>query len=224
MKALDDLLAASQEESDVFHPVRSTAPDVWFPGNEPASLAVQCSHIWDDILCLIQIRSNTKDDYGRQLLLKHVIIEVRSLVEVFDRLQAFVMKAEVQVPEASNPWRGLTVIERERAKALYKTYSQAKALCERSIISIRDNIGAHRSNVDWEQVKLFWSKVSVETVAPLLEVIPRVFEFVKELNIYEWNRTFLDGTITLLGSKIHPESLHRAPSRVSTLGINDSAP
>lgn len=203
---LDELLAISATP-EVFHPIRESPPDAWFPGNEAASLAVQCSHIWEDILCLTKIRAATADKYARQLLLKHLVVELRSLLEVFDRLQSHVMRAEVYEPGASNPWRGLTLEEHARARALYKEYAGAKRQTERAIIDIRDNIGAHRGNLDWQQVRRFWSLVTVETIAPVLDVVPRVFDLVKDLNIYEWNRRFPDGSTAVLGSRIHPESL-----------------
>jgi hypothetical protein len=205
MRALDELLPDTAPPG-VFHPIRESPADAWFPGNEAASLAVQCSHIWEDILCLTKVRAVTSDKYAGQLLLKHVVVELRSLLEVFDRLQSHVMRADVCEPGASNPWRGLTSEEHARARALYKEYAGAKRQTERSIIDIRDNIGAHRGNLNWQQVQLFWSLVTVETIAPLLEVVPRVFELVKDLNIYEWNRSFPDGSIAILGSRIHPES------------------
>ena len=208
MRDLDEILRVIPKKPTTFHPVHERSENAWFPGNEAASLLLQCKHIWEDIDSLAKIRSATRNEYSRKLLVKYLIIELRSLMEVFDRLQGYVMKAEVFDPAVKCAYRGLTQSEHAKAKELFKEYSLAKRTTERLIIEIRDNIGAHRGNVNWQQIMQFWDKVSIETIKPVLDVIPRIFEHVRELNIYEWNRYLLDGAIEIIGSRIYPESMH----------------
>lgn len=207
MRDLDEVLRGIPKESTTFHPVHERSENAWFPGNEAASLLLQCRYIWDDIESLVGIRRGAKEAHPRKLLLKYLIIETRSLIEVLDRLQAHVMKADVFDPAKGSAYRGLTHAEHAKARELFKAYSRAKQETERLVIEIRDNIGAHRGNIDWQQVMNFWDHVSIETVKPVLDVVPQVFEHVKDLNIYEWNRYLLDGAIEFIGPRIYAESL-----------------
>lgn len=208
MDALDEILNA-QPLPGVFHPVHQRDPGVWFPGDETTSLLLQSQYVWDDILHLADILQETRDDYRRKLILKYVFVELRSFLEVFDRLQAKVMRATVFDPadRANRPYRGITHAENQRAKDLYKVYATAKAATDRAIVQVRNNIGAHRGNLNWQEVMAFWDAISVATIQPLLDTIPPVFAHVKELNIYEWNRTPGDGTIEILGTVLYPDDL-----------------
>ena len=214
MDALDEILDA-QTHPGVFHPVHLRDPEAWFPGNEAASLLLQSQYIWEDINHLADMHRKTQDGYRKKLILKYVFIELRSLIEVFDTLQGKVMKAEVFDPadRASRPYRGVTLVESRHAKELYKTYTTAKAVTELSIIQVRNNIGAHRGNVNWQEVMRFWDEISMTTIQPLLDSIPSVFEYIKELNIYEWNRIPRDGTIETLGTVLYPDDFDPEDSR-----------
>ncbi|WP_343583415.1 hypothetical protein [Herbaspirillum sp.] len=206
MEALDEILN-SRTAPGVFHPVQKRDSRAWFPGNETASLLLQCQYVWDDIGHLSEMYRQLNNDYQKKLILKYVFIELRSFLEVFDRLQTKVMQATVFNPadRLNRPYRGITHKESQLAKALYKTYANAKAITERAIIQVRNNIGAHRGNLNWQEVMTFWDTVSVVTIQPLLDAIPPVFEHIKELNIYEWHRAPTEGTIEILGTVLYPE-------------------
>lgn len=206
MDALDEILN-TQSSPGVFHPVYQRDPSAWFPGNEAASLLLQCQYVWDDIGHLSSMYRQACDNYRKKLILKYVFIELRSFLEVFDRLQAKVMQATVFDPadRSNRPYRGITYAESQQAKILYKTYVSAKVATERAIIQVRNNIGAHRGNLNWQEVLAFWDTVSVATIQPLVDAIPPVFAHIKELNIYEWNRIPSDGTIEILGSVLYPD-------------------
>lgn len=113
MPTIEELFAEAEKDNKTFHPVDSRTGLVWFPGNLAAGLAVQTTHIWDDIVHLIKIRRPQRDEYRRKLLLKYIVIELRSLIEVMDRLQGEVMRAAVIEPSKERPWRGITLIESE---------------------------------------------------------------------------------------------------------------
>lgn len=214
MDALDAILDA-QTHPGVFHPVYLRDPEAWFPSNEAASLLLQSQYIWEDIHHLADMRRKAEDEYRKKLILKYVFIELRSLIEVFDTLQGKVMKAEVFDPadRANRPYRGVTHAESRRAKELYRTYTAAKAATELRIIQVRNNIGAHRGNVNWQEVMRFWDAISMTTIQPLLDSIPPVFDHIKELNIYEWNRIPHEGTIQTLGTVLYPDDFGPEGSR-----------
>lgn len=208
MDALDEILN-TQTSPGVFHPVHQRDRGAWFPGNETASLLLQSQYVWDDILHLADMFKETRNDYRKKLILKYVFIELRSFLEVFDRLQAKVMQATVFNPadRVNRPFRGITHAESQVAKELYKVYAIAKAATERAIVQVRNNIGAHRGNLNWQEVMAFWDAISVATIQPLLDAVPPVYAHIKELNIYEWNRTPSDNTIEILGTALYPDDL-----------------
>jgi hypothetical protein len=208
MDALDEILG-TKAIADVFHPVHQRDPCAWYPGNETASLLLQSQHVWEDILHLAGLIQATSDDYRKKLMLKYVFVELRSFLQVFDRLQSKVMQAIVFDPldRENRPHRGITHEEFDQARNLYKPYAAAKTATERDIIQIRNNIGAHRGNLNWQEVMHFWDEISPETIRLLLDTIPPVFAHIKELNIYEWNRSPRDGTIEILGAVLYPDDL-----------------
>lgn len=115
-------------EDTVFHPVWRRESNAWFPGNEKTSVLIAGEHIWDDIQRLCMIRSQCKDDYNRKLMLKYICMELRSLIEVMDKLQSAVMSAEVYEVDTKPLWRGISTQERDTAKKLWKKYSTAKKM------------------------------------------------------------------------------------------------
>lgn len=205
MDELDEILGAERKELTTFHPVNERSPGAWFPGNEAASLVIQIGHIWEDLLALIELRANAADDYSKRLLLKYGIVEVRSLIEVFDRLQSIVMKANTFDPRERQGWREITAEEKEKAKELFKAYSEAKKGTSQKVIDIRNTIGAHRGCLDWQQVMAFWDSVTPDLINPLLATIPPAFDFVKELDLFEWNRVPTEGSIEVIGGMLRPE-------------------
>lgn len=205
MDELDEIIDAERHEPKTFHPVHERDKSAWFPGNEAASLVIQTRHIWDDLETLFRIYSRQENEYGKKLLLKYAVIEVRSLIDVFDRLQAIVMKAPTFDPREKHGWREITVEEKTKAKELLKRYSEAKREASRNISAIRNEICAHRGNLDWPNVMEFWDSVTPDLINPVLEAIPEAFNYIKELDLFEWNRIPRDGTIELIGPQLRPE-------------------
>lgn len=209
MDALDEIINSERVEPKTFHPVHERDPSAWFPGNEAASLVVQIDHVWDDLLVLVKLRNSSSDDYCKKLLLKYAVIEVRSLIELFDRLRSLVMKANIFDPKERQGWREVTAEEHEKVKELLKDYSSAKKKAEKDIIDIRNSIGAHRGNLDWHQVMRFWDAVTPELINPILKAIPPVFDYIKELDLYEWNRIPRDGSVEFIGAVIRSEYVEK---------------
>jgi hypothetical protein len=197
----------------VFHPVWQREPSAWFPGDEKTSALIAGEHIWDDILRLIKIRDHRKDEYDRKLLLKYICIELRSLVEIMDKLQSAVMSAEVYEVGTKPLWRGISNEEKEIAIQLWKNYSIAKKQVESDLINIRNWIAAHRKfsynynkmiegETGWNLVMLLWDRLEVKLFEGLMLSIPPAFNHAKDLKIYEWNRIPEDGIIQILGGPL----------------------
>jgi len=199
-------------ENSVFHPIWQRSQAAWFPGDEKTSALIAGEHIWDDILRLSKIRSRCRDEYDRKLLLKYICIELRSLIEVMDKLQAAVMSAEVYEAGTKPLWRGITTEDREVARHLWKKYSAAKKQVENDLINIRNRIAAHRDFsynskeiegvTGWNLVMLLWDRLETDLFHDLLASIPPAFNHAKDLNIFEWNRRPEDGVIEILGGPV----------------------
>ncbi len=205
MREIDDLVRCVRSQSKTFHPVHERNGDAWFPGNEAASLLVQIGHIWEDITEIHRLYLLNKGSYAENLLLKYIVIEVRSLVEVFDRLQSIVIKAPVFDPKERQGWREITSEEKNQAKILLKNYSKAKTQANQLIIGIRNEIGAHRGNLDWADVMKFWDSLTPDVVRPILDSVPPAYAYIKELDLYEWNRVHPDGVHEFISAQLRPE-------------------
>ncbi|MFG3819172.1 hypothetical protein [Limnothrix redekei] len=200
-------------EDSVFHPVWQRDPSAWFPGDEKTSALIAGGHIWDDILRLLEIRNQSKDEYNRKLLLKYICIELRSLTEVMDTIQVAVMSAEVHDIDVKSYWRGITTEDLVVAKKLWKEYSRAKKQVENDLINIRNRIAAHRDfsykgkeiegKTGWHLAMMLWDRLDLDMFRDLMSAIPPAFNHAKDLNIYEWNRIPEDGSIEILGGFIN---------------------
>lgn len=205
MHELDDFVAGKNPTPRTFHPVHERGSDAWFPGNEAAVLVVQIGHVWEDIAHLKALYDSQDDKYRKQLVLKYVVIEVRSLIEVFDRLASFAMKAPVFDPSERQGWREITKEEREKTASLLKEYSTAKSKVANTITRVRNEVGAHRGNTNWEEVIRFWQAISPDLVNPILETVPPALDYIKELDLFEWNRTVREGVHEFIGAQLRPE-------------------
>ncbi len=207
MRELDEIIDGSYEVAETFHPVHERGRAAWFPGNEAAALLVQMGHIWEDIAVLKEQYSLQDVGYKKQLTLKYVVIEVRSLILVFDRLAAVAMRAPIFDPAERQGWREITIEEKEKTTSLLKEYSKAKSQVGEMITAVRNEIGAHRGNINWQEVRRFWSAISPNLVNPILHAIPPAYEYIRELDLFEWNRVHEDGVHELIGAQIRPEYL-----------------
>jgi hypothetical protein len=192
---LDEIIEAGRSAPPTFHPVHERDTSAWFPGNEAASLLLQVQHIWEDLLHLSDIRIETSGDYRKKLLLKYVVIEVRSIIQLIDRLQSLVMKTPTFNPREKQGWREITEEEREESKLLFAIYNAEKHSVSKKIRNVRNEICAHRGNLNWQEVMSFWDAITPELVNPLLATVPALFNHLKELDLYDWNRSYEDGSI-----------------------------
>lgn len=205
MRELDEIIDGENVPPRTFHPVHDQGPGAWFPGNEAAALLVQACHILEDIGILREVYFFQTEKYRRQLTLKYVVIEVRSLIQVFDRLATITMRTPVFNPNERQGWREITQEERDKTAALLKEYSKAKSQVSKMIIEVRNEVAAHRSNIDWQEVRKFWGSISPELVNPILSTVPPAYDHIKNLDIFEWNRVHEDGIHEFISSQIRPE-------------------
>lgn len=189
------LEAAAAEEPLMFHPIYQRSAKAWCPSNEPACVLSLIAHTWEDLLTIGEIWANTEGDRERRLLFKYALIELHSIVEQFERLQSLIFQT-IRSREKENC---CYISEREiiELKGLLKQYHSEKRLVERDLLAIRNNIGAHRGYHPWNEIIALWDKIEPEPFRPLLEVIPRLFERVRNLDIYDWMSIPEKGTIQI---------------------------
>ncbi len=205
MKDLDELIEAETKNLQTFHPVHQRGKGAWFPGNEAAALCVQVNHIWEDIHALHSLHMSCAHTYKKKLLLKYLLIELRSLVEVFERLYSIAIKTPIFDPNERHGWREITQQEHDELKSLLKIYSKAKKSTISKIIAIRHNVGAHRGNINFQEVMTFWDNLTLELMIPLLDSFPAAFNHIRHLDLYEWNCTREDGVMSTIGLQLRPE-------------------
>lgn len=186
-------------ENLVFHPIKISRNDSWYPGNEAARLNIQIHHIWDDIAELCRIHGEQRDDYARTLIMKYAVIETVSLMDVIDKIQAIVFKSPVS--NSLNQVRSLTESEKISALEYFKNYNSTKNNNMRFLSSARNDFCAHRTNKDWNKIKTHWDSLNPKLLNPILKVIMDTVLFCDNLDIYEWNRTYDDGGIEFFGPR-----------------------
>ncbi|MBL8517576.1 MAG: hypothetical protein SF172_04450 [Burkholderiales bacterium] len=198
---------AQKPSFPTFDPLQSQIDGVWFPGNDPASLLVSGRHLLKDISTLLALRDRCNDDYERKLLLKHVMVELVSMMAAMDGLQQAVMTAEVYEPPVPPLYRGISIQEKTKARHLWTAYSDAKKAVGDDLRVIRGKVCAHDDVSNWPQWIELWGKVDPSLIAGLLEAIPPAFWHASELNICEWSVSNGDGRKRVLGGPIDPETM-----------------
>jgi hypothetical protein len=198
---------APEPSFPTFDPLQGKTDDVWFPGNESATLVVSGRQILQGISRLLTLRGHCKDDYEQKLLLKYVILEVVNMLEVMDGLQKAVMTAEVYDPPVPALHRGISRQDKEKALLLWTAYSAAKKPVGPVLDLIRNKVGAHADVSNWHLWMELWGKIDPTLFAGLLEAIPPAFWHAAELNIHEWSVSHDDGRRRVLGGPIDPETM-----------------
>ena len=195
-------LYADDGQIPTFHPVHHRETGAWQPANEAAHLLVHIHHIWDDITTINGIRSAREDVVEKRLLFKYIIVELRSLFDPLERLQAVIMGAEERSKANPRPWRSISRREKDEARRLFKAYYAAKRVIEADVYAIRNNIGAHRPRKSWQDIMMLWDKIEPALFIDLLNTIPPIFNFAAELDLYEWARTPSEGIVQILGARL----------------------
>ena len=191
------LLEAANSEPLMFHPIDERGVDAWFPSNGAASLVVIISLAWEDLILLEDIRNKSIQDREKRLLFKYALIELRSIVEQFEKLQSLAF----QIINSRKKENCCSISDNEivQLKEVLKDYYSKKRLVEHDLSAIRNNIGAHRGADPWEIIAL-WEKLEPGAFRPLLQIIPVLFEMIRNLDIYDWTRASEKGTIEICSS------------------------
>jgi len=182
-----------------FHPVKESRPDSWFPGNEAAQILVQADHVWEDIGVICKIYHLQNDQYSRKLLMKYVVIEICSIIDLIDALQMATFKAPIS--SVTHLSRSLLPNERASAEEIFKAYGRMKKDHQSQITRFRNEFGAHRKNKDWKTEKTSWESLTPIMLDPILKVIHQTIQFARRLDLYEWNRSHEDGSFEILGPR-----------------------
>jgi hypothetical protein len=176
----------------VFHPIHRREDGVWYPGNEAASLLIHISHVWEDILMLREMMDKSTNRTEKRLLFKYVLIELNSILQPIEKLQAIIMTAPISEQEI------------ETAKRLFKAHDVAKKKVRSLLRDIRNEIGAHRGLQLWERVIQLWDSIEPQRFNDLLASIPPLFNFAKELDLYDWVRKADSGALEIFASMSGP--------------------
>jgi len=177
----------------MFHPIHQRSEKAWCPSNEPACVLSLIGHTWEDLVIISERRAKTEGDREKRLLFKYALIELHSIVEQFERLQSLIFQT-MRGRQEENCYY-ISEHEIVQLKALLKQYHFEKRLVEQDLIAIRNNIGAHRGYHPWNEIIALWDKIEPGPFRPFLEVIPRLFECVRNLDIYDWMCIPEEGTI-----------------------------
>ncbi len=194
---------AAANAPPMFHPVHERSQGAWFPSNEAASLAVLISHSWEDLHCVLDIRRRSKTEYEAKLLFKYAIIELRSIVEQLEKLQAVVFQVIAKSTGGGVLHGYISKEEEDILKKLFKDYYSAKRIVEDDLIAIRNKIGAHRGAHPWGEIMDLWDKIEPLSFLPLFREIPKLFEFLRKLDIYDWTRIPEEGVIEICCSGLN---------------------
>ena len=177
--------------SDAFVPVYNESRESWFPCNRAAELVVQLNHIWSDIATVNNVRlKEVSNSVADKLLVKYMVIEFLSLVDVFKELQGIVMRSPRLIRGKPAPMRYITKSEYLETKRLIKDFWRAFQAVEKQLRDIRNEIGAHRSFFSLSLSEGLWARLDINLYLVVINKFIAVFEFVTKLNIYEWSRSF----------------------------------
>jgi hypothetical protein len=171
-----------------FHPIHRREKSVWYPGNDAADFLLQIRNVWEDILMLRGMIDRSSDQTERKLLFKYILVELYSILEPIKLLQDVIFTAPVRKPGEPVPWRSISEEEKETAKRLFRQHNVAKNNVESLVSEIRNKIGAHRDQLVWQRVMELWDSLEPQRFHDLLNTIPPIFGFAKELDLYEWTR------------------------------------
>ena len=194
---------ANKNAPPMFHPIHERDEGAWFPGNEAASVASIISHTWEDIQCLFEIRKKCNNNYENKLLFKYIVIELRSIIKQLENLQSIIFKLISSIQDKDSTHGYISKDEASNIKSLFKEYHDVKKLFDKDVIEIRNNIGAHRGDEPWNYIMDLWDKLEPETFKPLFIVIPKLFDSIVKLDIYDWTRTPKKGSIEICCSGLN---------------------
>lgn len=187
-------------KGDAYVPVYNEASEAWYPCNRAAQLLVHLNHIWSDITTLNNLRmGKNTDDVTDKLLFKYIVIEFLSLLEPLKELQQIVIKSPRLIRGKPAPWRFITKRELIETKRLTKEFWRCFGPFQRELYGIRNEIGAHRGFSDLASIQILWQRLKVEQYMAAMNNFLPLFDHFKELNVYEWSRSFgeQDGKIAL---------------------------
>jgi len=177
-KALEE---AEKYSPPMFHPVSERSKDAWFPANLVGRVASRISHIWEDILCLVELRKKVKTDYEKKLLFKYIVIELTSILEELKALQGEIFKKTKNNPSFTNQ-------QRRQIEIHFKEFHIVKNKFEKDLVAIRNNIGAHRGEQSWIDIMELWDKLDPDIFMEIFIILPKLFNFLLKLDIYDFTR------------------------------------
>lgn len=123
------------------------------------------------------------------MLLKYIVIEYLSIVAYIQKFNAIIFNNKTEYKIDCN--------QLDELKKLFKSFFSKHKIVNDKMVSIRNQIGAHREAIDPVIVNKLWEEIEPKIVIGPLNQIPQLFNFLKDLDIYVWTRTKEEGTIEL---------------------------
>lgn len=168
----------------IFNPISARGEDYYHPSNEAARLLVQVQHIYEDIEGYFSILSKMSDSHERLLIGKSIITECVSLDKALRQLVNVILR-EQSGYEISNG-DSLTI------RSLWRTYKAESKKSMTVFKDVRNKIAAHREMLPLAAISGIVDKVDFRAILHFLSPVPPLFNFIKELNVYEWTKVELD--------------------------------
>lgn len=190
--------------SEAYVPVYHEETDSWYPSNRAADLLVHLNHILRDIGTVneLRIKERHNNPIVDKLLFKYELIELASFTKPLKELLAITMKSPRLTKRKPAPLRYVTRKDIEDIKRSSRTFYQKLDQVQLRLARIRNEIGAHRELKELHHNVILWRSIEP---AEFVEVINAAIPLIKrlgDLNIYNWGRSFGDGSISMFGTHI----------------------
>ena len=179
----------------IYDPFGERGPTFYHPANDAAMHLIAIQLIYRDIEKLLKLRRQ-KDGYAKRLLLKYVIIEIVSVDTQIVSLANTIISGATGYKLESNK---LAI-----AKELYKQYTDVREKNWDKLKIIRNKLGAHRDRLDLLTIAELWDNIDIKSMWQILEAIPPLFNFFKDLNVYCWTKADQDKSGNKIQAFIQP--------------------
>lgn len=123
------------------------------------------------------------------MLLKYIIIEYLSIVTYIQKFNAIIFNNKTEYKINCN--------QLDELRKLFKGFFTKHKVVNDKMVSIRNQIGAHRETIDPVIINKLWEEIEPKIITGPLNHIPQLFNFLKDLDIYVWSRAKEGGTIEL---------------------------
>lgn len=171
-------------DEPIYDPFGERGPTFYHPANETAIKLIAIQMIYRDILKLLSLYKEAKDDYTKHLLAKYMTIELLSVDQHIINLTDVIISHQAD--------RKIIPKDLSTIKSLSKQYRDTRKKNWDKLKVIRDKLAAHRDPLDLITISKIWDTIDIKIIIEITNLIPPLFNFLKDLNIYCWIKTGQD--------------------------------